>query len=352
MRTGDRARALVIVGTDSRLPPEHAFFSFLKAQVLEHIGDTEAALNLILPIVTRSGFPSSLRAPMLAFAAQLAGQMGDGPGAVALAEQAVRLAEPGDPGALEAEVRGFLAAGDGEKASASAARLLALNTNNQRFIAMQATAWRLTGDPRYAELYDYARFVRAAPISVPATRPTLAAYLADLAMELKAAHPFKAQPFGQSVRLGSQRSDILSVQTRAISAFTEAISGPTNQYLEQLGTGSGPFPSRNRESAQMIGNWTVWLRPGGHHADHVHPDGWVSSACYIELPAAVSAGGREGWLRFGKPGLPSGRDLPAEYWVKPEPGLLALFPSYMWHGTQPFGGSDPRLTIAFDLVPS
>jgi hypothetical protein len=28
-----------------------------------------------------------------------------------------------------------------------------------------------------------------------------------------------------------------------------------------------------------------------------------------------------------------------------------LFPSYMWHGTVPFDGQAPRLTIAFDLQP-
>jgi hypothetical protein len=29
-----------------------------------------------------------------------------------------------------------------------------------------------------------------------------------------------------------------------------------------------------------------------------------------------------------------------------------LFPSYMWHGTVPFGGDTTRLTIAFDIVPA
>jgi hypothetical protein len=154
------------------------------------------------------------------------------------------------------------------------------------------------------------------------------------------------------VRRGSQKSDILSVQTRAISAFVEAITPPINAFLDTMGPGSDPLRSRRKDSAQMIGNWSVWLRPGGHHADHVHPDGWMSSACYVELPPAVNAGGREGWLRFGKPGIPSGGGLPAEHWVQPKPGLLALFPSYMWHGTEPFGGTEPRLTIAFDLLPA
>ncbi|MEQ9505840.1 MAG: putative 2OG-Fe(II) oxygenase [Hyphomonas sp.] len=352
MRTGDREATLGLFEPPTTSPEAHAFMVYLKAQALEFMSESAAGLQEILPIVVRPGIPSRLRAPMLAFAAQLSAETGDPEGAVALVEQAVRLAEPNDPGAMEAEARALLAAGDGPKANASAARLLALNPQNQRFIALQAAAWRLIGDPRYGALFDYARFVKAAPISVPAGWPTLEAYLADLALELKQAHPFKAQPFGHSVRLGSQRSDVLSVQTRAIAAFTEAISGPISAYMEQLGTGTDVFTSRNREKAQMIGNWSVWLRPGGHHADHVHPDGWISSACYIELPAAVSAGGKEGWLRFGKPGLPVGQGLPAEHWVRPEPGLLALFPSYMWHGTEKFSGTDPRLTVAFDLVPS
>jgi hypothetical protein len=28
-----------------------------------------------------------------------------------------------------------------------------------------------------------------------------------------------------------------------------------------------------------------------------------------------------------------------------------LFPSYLWHGTNPIRGEEPRLTIAFDCVP-
>lgn len=122
-----------------------AFFGFLRAQVLEHMEETQAALDLMLPLVVKPGYASQLRAPMLAFSAQLAAELGDAPGAVALAEQAVRLAEPDDPGALEAEVRAHIAAGDGARAVPAAAKLLRMNPDNQRFIAMQATAWRLAG---------------------------------------------------------------------------------------------------------------------------------------------------------------------------------------------------------------
>jgi hypothetical protein len=29
-----------------------------------------------------------------------------------------------------------------------------------------------------------------------------------------------------------------------------------------------------------------------------------------------------------------------------------LFPSYMWHGVEPFDSDEQRLTMAFDLVPA
>lgn len=60
-----------------------------------------------------------------------------------------------------------------------------------------------------------------------------------------------------------------------------------------------------------------------------------------------------GWLKFGEPAFPTAPRLKPENFVRPSPGLLVLFPSYMWHGTVPFSGAPEirRLTIAFDVVP-
>jgi hypothetical protein len=32
--------------------------------------------------------------------------------------------------------------------------------------------------------------------------------------------------------------------------------------------------------------------------------------------------------------------------------LLVVFPSYMWHGTNPFRSSTERITAPFDFVPA
>jgi hypothetical protein len=38
--------------------------------------------------------------------------------------------------------------------------------------------------------------------------------------------------------------------------------------------------------------------------------------------------------------------------IEPTEGLLVTFPSYFWHRTIPFQSAQPRITIAFDVVPS
>jgi hypothetical protein len=58
---------------------------------------------------------------------------------------------------------------------------------------------------------------------------------------------------------------------------------------------------------------------------------------------------RAAWLKFGEPGLRLA--LPPEHFVRPEAGMLVLFPSYFWHGTVPFTTGGDRLTAAFDVLP-
>src|SRR5262249_48191570 len=120
-------------------------------------------------------------------------------------------------------------------------------------------------------------------------------------------------------------------------------------YLDRLGPGNDPLRARNRGDYELAGLWSIRMPAGGRHIDHVHPQGWVSSACYVEMPTDL--GGQEGAIQFGAARF-GARVLGAERVIQPEPGMLLLFPSYMWHGTLPFAGEGQRLTFAFDLIPS
>ncbi len=103
------------------------------------------------------------------------------------------------------------------------------------------------------------------------------------------------------------------------------------------------------------GSWSVRLKSDGFHVNHVHPKGWISSACYIELPSAMKSAGpsdRSGWIRFGQSPHELGERDVVGRWVRPGEGVLVLFPSYTWHGTEAFTADAVRMTVAFDAVPA
>jgi hypothetical protein len=95
-------------------------------------------------------------------------------------------------------------------------------------------------------------------------------------------------------------------------------------------------------------SWSVRLEPGGFHTDHVHPQGWLSSAYYVgcrRRRARIARGLAEVRRTRGS------RRTCTDHFVEPEAGLLALFPSFFWHGTVPFNEGGVRLTAAFDVLP-
>lgn len=59
---------------------------------------------------------------------------------------------------------------------------------------------------------------------------------------------------------------------------------------------------------------------------------------------------RAGFIHFGRPDLLPGEDGEPKFWIEPEEGFQAMFPSYAWHGTQPFESESPRVTVAMDVT--
>lgn len=224
---------------------------------------------------------------------------------------------------------------------------------NQAYIAHEATAARVLGDPRYEELFDYDRFVRCYEVPVPDGWPSADAFRSDLNSALVARHRLRAQPLDQSLRGGTQTPrGLLGDDEPVIVAFLKALTVPISEYLQDIGADDRhPMTSRNTGKTRMTGCWSARLKRGGYHVNHVHPEGWISSAYYAEVPEEVNDDNlKSGWIKFGEPRFFVPGATPAKY-VKPVAGMLVLFPSYMWHGTTPIRSTDPRMTIAFDAVP-
>ena len=64
------------------------------------------------------------------------------------------------------------------------------------------------------------------------------------------------------------------------------LDAPIRDYIARLRDRRRVIPTDRRKRAgyRIAGSWSVQLQPGGFHINHVHPQGWLSSAYYVELP--------------------------------------------------------------------
>lgn len=340
MRTGDLGAASAVIPQGQAGP-----LRMLRARLLEYAGDVEGAYGALAagPIAGDPGLEITAAHLALSF---------DPERALAHALRAEALA-PEAALVVRKVIDAHLAAGQTEAALSRIEAARARHPLDQGLVAAQWMAWRILGDPRAAALYDYDALVADWPLDTPPGWDRIGDYLTDLTAALSELHELHTHPLDQSLRHGTQTSvNLLRSEDGAIRAFSAAVDGPIRRHMAFLGAGSDPVRARNTGDYRISGMWSVRLRPGGFHVNHVHPQGWLSSACYIELPAAVEANDREGWLQFGQPGVPTPAAIGPEHFIRPQAGRLALFPSYMWHGTVPFSGAGRRLTVAFDIVPA
>jgi Flp pilus assembly protein TadD len=266
---------------------------------------------------------------------------------------------PRDPYLLRNFAMQLLISGDAARAAELCEQALKSVPFDQTLLAYQATAWQLLGDPREDWLCDYERMVVPVSVPVPEGFTGPEEFFAAVTEALERLHHSNAQPIEQSVRGGTQTNGFLFRLKEPLLAvlekqIREAIVSALMTFPAEEGH---PFWSRRHanpvgDGLRFAGAWSVRLRDQGYHTNHIHPEGWISSALYISLPDEVQQGqGTEGHIQFGTPMRELGLDLPPRRIVKPEVGTLVLFPSYMWHGTLPFHSDQSRITVAFDLLP-
>jgi tetratricopeptide (TPR) repeat protein len=209
-------------------------------------------------------------------------------------------------------------------------------------------AWRILGDSRHRWLIGQDGLYGARELALSQSQ------LDEIAAALRTLHRTRAQPIGQSVRGGTQTAgQLFSRADPEILLLQDALAGAIREFVDALPAADTRHPLlKHRNMGMAFGpSWSIRLTGGGYHAAHFHPNGILSSACYIALPACLAdSDERPGWLEIGRPPPELAVDLPPLATFEPKPGKLVLFPSFMFHGTRRFTSGE-RLTVAFDLVP-
>ncbi len=250
--------------------------------------------------------------------------------------------------------RALLACQQAEKALVYAQKAADEMPFNQRAIAYLGLCWRMLENEADAFINDYENLVQVYDVPVSERFSDTFEFNRSLSQVLDKLHIGKRHPPEQTLRGGTQtHGNLLDRKEAEIQELKAGLSACVEDYISNLADHSAhPLLMRKSDRFSYSASWSVRLQPPGYHTMHVHPLGWISSAYYVHVPAEVSESDTHGGgIKFGEPDIDLGWRGLAAHKIQPQTGRLVLFPSYMWHGTVPFESSEPRTTVAFDVVP-
>ena len=324
-------------------------FGATKLFLLAKAGETETALQLWNDMSEfHQNHPETLTAK-----SNIHRERGEGVEALEAAQKA-HVIEAGQAGIDDALVSAQLMSGDHAGALRTLAPWRASTPYVQSWIAHEATALRLAGAEEYEWLVQSDNFVRAYELPTPTGFESIEQFNEALITAINPSQSLTQHPLDQTLRSGTQTvRDLVHHPDPVIKAYLAALDGPICSYLQAIGQSPDhPLTQRNTGRYRFNGCWSVTLKGGGRHVNHVHPKGWISSAYYARVPEEnPEAEDKAGWIKFGEPPFETKPKLGPEKWVQPKAGMLVLFPSYMWHGTAPIHEGAERVTVPFDIVP-
>lgn len=219
---------------------------------------------------------------------------------------------------------------------------------------LAASYARLGRSDEARKLIDLDRFVMVTDVAASGEYAATGAFEGALSREITRNPTLQPDPAGKATRGGLQTAaDLASTSDGAVGALIGQLRTAVDAFVAGLPDRSDdPFIAARPEIA-AIHAWAVVYPAEGFQKSHIHYSGWLSGVYYVTAPKP--SGGddaRAGCLALGSLDLPEGREPP---WgirdIRPAPGRLVLFPSFVPHATLPTKSPEPRICVAFDVVP-
>lgn len=276
-------------------------------------------------------------------------------GGAAASHEASILANPENPDSLIDAAAFLLRQQQPERAKAILLKALAIRPTDQAALSLLCLCHRALGDPsEEAWIAGYKELIACYDLPPPEGYGTMLAFNRDLTAYLEPLHDDKREHFTQTLRGGTRLHDeVFNNGHILVDRLRARIDEAVAHYIAHLRADARhPFLARRSSRFLYVSSWSSRLLDQGFHLNHVHPQGWISSAYYVSVPQVChDERKREGWLKFGEPTEDFGARYTPRRYIEPMPGRLVLFPSYLWHGTVPFESPQTRTTIAFDVAP-
>lgn len=119
------------------------------------------------------------------------------------------------------------------------------------------------------------------------------------------------------------------------------------QYQEKVWEQSGQFGSLELVP-RLVNAWTITQPENSYQVTHTHPYGHISGNLYLEIPEFnQDSAETDGCISFT---FDRSSDVQGVRFlhVKPELGMMLMFPSWMPHQVYPWQGTGNRRVIAWD----
>ncbi|MBH67467.1 MAG: hypothetical protein CMM58_03855 [Rhodospirillaceae bacterium] len=228
--------------------------------------------------------------------------------------------------------------------------------NNVRSIAYKTIA--LLGVNRISEankLIGLGTLIRAQYIDIHEMNYNIVTFNNELRSALLKHPNFTSDwnPQNRAIRGGAIVPRLFDHQVPILELFKAALVTSINKYISSLPEDPDHPYLRLKPKAYSLDIWANFLGPADHQSGHIHNQGWMSGVYYVTMPPKNKAQESfEGWIEFNRPGygLPALGDKKKYIRsIEPHPGMIIMFPSYVWHGTVPFSTRGDRVSIAFDV---
>ena len=148
--------------------------------------------------------------------------------------------------------------------------------------------------------------------------------------------------------------NLLETDEPSLTWLRQAVNGCANAYLRRMGLDYGV-------------DWTIQAWPsvnrfGDYHDYHNHPRSYLSGTYYVKVPAGTEKlklrrDARPGCISFYDPrysvnmtSIKGDAYVDPEYTVRPEPGMLLMWPSFINHFVHPNLSKQVRISISFNIV--
>lgn len=249
-------------------------------------------------------------------------------------------------------------AGHGEAALATCDAWLARRPGDATMLATKAVVLHELGrDEESDALTSVDALVRCFHFDPTPAYPSLAKFNEALSRHV-AEHPSLAvAPTHNATRKGLHSGELVTEPDGpAVTLKTWILECIERYAAEFAALDPSHLLVRHRPPETVMRMWGVIMHAGGHQIAHIHPAAWVSGVYYPDVPEFVREDDPEqyGWLEFGRPEegeFPDVKPMPVAA-IRPQEGMLVLFPAWFYHRTVPYPHNARRISVAFDLVPA